>query len=305
MTVMAMLIIRIEWLTHRGRVTHICVGNLTIIASDNGLSPGRRQAITWTNVGILLIGPLGTNFSEILIEIHTFSSGKWRTFCLGLNVLMMQSIHDAAHMAGWPAKKVFKPKAYWCPELSQLRVRKRFWWAIWKEVKKIFRKTSKKIALGQEKIVRIPRGRRHIYDLYQCVHLLMICCNILALSGQMCSSVLMPRYVSIPYGTRVYFINRSIYHPSPIGCFFASGTNLWNVSCDGMEPTDNAMFSCAERYEAGQYLISNHINMMTSSNGKIFRVTGPFCGEFTGHQWIPRTKVSDTELWCFLWSALE
>ena len=35
-------------------------GNLTIIGSDNGLSPGRRQAITWTNAGILLIGPLGT-----------------------------------------------------------------------------------------------------------------------------------------------------------------------------------------------------------------------------------------------------
>ena len=63
-------------LTHWGRVTHICVGNLTIIGSDNGLSPGRRQAITWTNVGILLIGPLGTNFSEMLIEIHTFSFKK-------------------------------------------------------------------------------------------------------------------------------------------------------------------------------------------------------------------------------------
>ena len=79
-----------------GRETHICVGKLTIIGSDNGLSPGRRQAIIWTNAGILLIGPLGTNFNEILIEIHTFSfmkmhlkmsSAKWRPFCLGLNVL--------------------------------------------------------------------------------------------------------------------------------------------------------------------------------------------------------------------------
>ena len=60
-------------LTHWGWVTHKCVGNLTIIGSDNGLSPGRRQAITWTNAGILLIGTLGTNFSEMLIEIHTFS----------------------------------------------------------------------------------------------------------------------------------------------------------------------------------------------------------------------------------------
>ena len=91
-------------LTHWGRVTHICVGNLTIIGSDNGLSPGRRQAITWTNVGILLIGPLGTNFSGMLIEIRTFSfkkihlkmsSGKWRPFCLGLNVLSQTMVnHD-------------------------------------------------------------------------------------------------------------------------------------------------------------------------------------------------------------------
>ena len=84
-------------LTHWGWVTHICVSKLTIIGSDNGLSPARRQAIIWTNVGILLIGSLGTNFSEILIEIQTFSfkkmhlkisSAKWQPFCLGLNVLM-------------------------------------------------------------------------------------------------------------------------------------------------------------------------------------------------------------------------
>ena len=44
-------------LTHWGRVTHICVGNLPTIGSDNGLSPDRRQAIIWTNAGILFIGP--------------------------------------------------------------------------------------------------------------------------------------------------------------------------------------------------------------------------------------------------------
>ena len=84
------------FLTHWGRVTHICVGKLTIIVSDNGLSPGRRQVIIWTNAGILLIEPLGTNFSEISIGIQIFSftkmplkmpSAKWRPFCLGLNVL--------------------------------------------------------------------------------------------------------------------------------------------------------------------------------------------------------------------------
>ena len=42
---------------------------------------------------------------------------------------------------------------------------------------------------------------------------------------------------------------------------------------------------------------------MTSWNGNIFRVTGPLCGEFTGHRWIPHTKASDAEPWCFLWSV--
>ena len=103
-------------LTHWGRVTHICVNKLTIIGSDNSLSPGRCQAIIWTNAGILLIGHLGTNFSEILIEIYTFSfkkmhlkmlSGKWRPSCLGLNVLMSRdwtwlgrvSIGNSRHFA--------------------------------------------------------------------------------------------------------------------------------------------------------------------------------------------------------------
>ena len=63
-------------LSHWRRVTHICVSKLTIIGSNNGLSPDRRQAIIWTNPGLLLIGPLQTNFSEILIEILTFSFKK-------------------------------------------------------------------------------------------------------------------------------------------------------------------------------------------------------------------------------------
>ena len=66
-----------------------CVGKLTTIGSDNGLSPGQRQAIIRTIAGTLLIGPLGTNFSDILIRIQTFSfkkmhlkmwSAKWRPF---------------------------------------------------------------------------------------------------------------------------------------------------------------------------------------------------------------------------------
>ena len=84
------------FLTHWGRVMHICIGKLASIGSDNGLLPDRHQAIIWTNAEILLIGPMGTNFSEILIEIYIFSfkkmnlkmsSGNWKPFCLGLNVL--------------------------------------------------------------------------------------------------------------------------------------------------------------------------------------------------------------------------
>ena len=89
------LVTMVHNLTHWGRVTHICVGKL-IISSDNGLSPGRRKAIIWTNAGIWLMGPLGTNFSEISIEIHAYSftkmhlkmsSAKWSLFCFGLIVI--------------------------------------------------------------------------------------------------------------------------------------------------------------------------------------------------------------------------
>ena len=61
------------------------------IGSGNGLSPIRRQAITWTNAHLLPIGPLGTNFNEIQIKIQNFSfkkvhlkmSAKWRPLCPG------------------------------------------------------------------------------------------------------------------------------------------------------------------------------------------------------------------------------
>ena len=60
---------------------------------DNGLLPGRLQAIIWTNAGVLLIQTLGTNFGEILSEIHTFSFKE------------MQLKMSSAKMAGilsWP-----------------------------------------------------------------------------------------------------------------------------------------------------------------------------------------------------------
>ena len=52
-------------------------------------------------------------------------------------------------------------------------------------------------------------------------------------------------------------------------------------------------------------IATKHINIMTSSNGNIFRVTGPLCGEFTGHWWIPLTKAGGTELLRSLWPVRE
>ena len=94
-------------------MTHLCVSKLTMIGSDNGLALGRCQTIIWTNHGILLIWPLGTNFSEILIGIQTFSfkkmhlkmsSARWRPFCLGLNVLtVIHSLDTSEHWQKWKA----------------------------------------------------------------------------------------------------------------------------------------------------------------------------------------------------------
>ena len=87
-----------DLVTHWGRVIIYASVTYAIIGSDNGLLPGRHQAIIWTNGGILLIGPLGTNFNEILIEIYTFSlkkmhlkilPGKRWPFCLSLNELKL------------------------------------------------------------------------------------------------------------------------------------------------------------------------------------------------------------------------
>ena len=71
-----------------GRVMHICIGKLIIIGSDNGLSPGRRQAIIWTNAGIWLMGPLGTNFSVwIFTATRVYKPDGFNPFC-----------HDCVHI---------------------------------------------------------------------------------------------------------------------------------------------------------------------------------------------------------------
>ena len=89
----------------------IWVSKVTIIVSDNGLLPGRRQAIIWNNAGILLIGTLGTNFGEILIEILTFSfkkmclkvsSAKRQPIYLGLNLLNLKFHPSSNPLVGPP-----------------------------------------------------------------------------------------------------------------------------------------------------------------------------------------------------------
>ena len=115
-------------LTHWGWVTHRCIGNLTIIGSDNGLSPGRCQAIVWTNVGILLFGPLWTDFSGILIEIHTFSFKKMPLKMLSQYVkwfitknnhqviyAMLHHTYQNLHHNRQFGKNRICPRSLWCP----------------------------------------------------------------------------------------------------------------------------------------------------------------------------------------------
>ena len=199
-------------LTHWGRVTHICVGKLTILGSDNGLSPGRRQAIIWTNAGILSIGPLGTNFSEILIKLHAFlcknmhlkmSSGKWRPSCLGLNVLTA--------CFRWQQRK------HWSYALLAL-------------------------CEGNPPVIDgFPSWR-----------------------------------VSNTEGVCILWC----YHE--IWLRFGGLDNVYML---------NATLLLSQLFS---WMIESV--MMTSSNGTIFRVTGPLCREFTSHLWIPLTKASDAEL---------
>ena len=90
-----------NWLAHWGRVTHICVSNLTLIGSDNGLSLGRCQAITWTYAGKYSTVPLGTNFDETQNEIHTPSFNKMHlklssTSSIVISLALMHSCPNAA-----------------------------------------------------------------------------------------------------------------------------------------------------------------------------------------------------------------
>ena len=88
-------------------MTHIWVSKLTIIGSDNGLSPSRRQAIIWTNAGILLIrNKLQWNLnrnSNIFIEENTFEIGVWK----------MAAILSRPQCVNWPGWEFTLGWVYW------------------------------------------------------------------------------------------------------------------------------------------------------------------------------------------------
>ena len=235
-------------LTHWGRVTHICVSKLTIIGSDNGLSPVRRQAIIWTNAGLLLIGPLGRNFSESenLIEILKFSfkkmrlkvsSGKWRPFCLGLNDMTYSQCNG--------------PFRQTCP----IRI---------------------ETADGQhDELIG------HVQALYsgdQDTH------------DDVTKWKHFPRYPLFVRGTNC-------------GAWLSlicTWTNGWAINRDASKEAGQLYFDSSLARRATWYF-----TIMTSSNVNIFRVTGNLWGESIGRRWIPLTKASDADLWCFLLSAPE
>ena len=75
--------------------------------------------------------------------------------------------------------------------------------------------------------------------------------------------------------SRVSFIKNNV-----ILCYFVGTMSAWKSGVEYNGPLDDDLIKW-----------------------KHFRVTGPLCGEITGHRWTPLTKASDVELWCFLWSA--
>ena len=121
-----------DLLTHWGQVMHICVSKIIIIDSYNGLSPGQCKAIIWTNARLLLIGPLGINFSEILIQINIYSLKK--TFVLSI-LSQPQWVKVSARI--WPAEIMVTHRAsvpmnmhginQVCPNYSEPAQERHYW----------------------------------------------------------------------------------------------------------------------------------------------------------------------------------
>ena len=122
-------------LNHWDSVAHICVSKLTVTVPNKGMSPNRHQAIIWANAGIMVIGPVGTNFSEIGIGIQTFSmtkmhlkmsSAKWRPFFLGFNMLMNYNLTSSISTCIFPGANMIPQMTF----LSLISQGGLFWHAI-------------------------------------------------------------------------------------------------------------------------------------------------------------------------------
>ena len=68
-------------------------------------------------------------------------------------------------------------------------------------------------------------------------------------------------------------------------------TNLPSIKYD-RTPKKHIDPSTVSRFYSSLYIIHDDV-----IRWNIFRVTGPLCGEFTGHRWIPRTKANDAVIW--------
>ena len=92
------------------------------IGSDNGMSPIRRQAIISTSARLLSIGPLGTNFSEIVVTNRTFSfkkmrlkmsPTKWRPFIVKVwKEIIPRRNHWSAHSVVWDRTPTLRIEAH-------------------------------------------------------------------------------------------------------------------------------------------------------------------------------------------------
>ena len=97
--------------------------NWDSIGSGNGLSPFRRQAITWTNADMLSVGSLGTNFNEIQIKKQNFSfmkihskllSAKWQLFRPGGDELQNWEQLTCWNMHNnWLADRCWLMRVHW------------------------------------------------------------------------------------------------------------------------------------------------------------------------------------------------
>ena len=170
--------------------------------------------------------------------------------------------------------------------------------------------TILKLKCSEEIFIKhvVNLSSRHVHYIVQC------CCfySLSCVRTCTCVGVVDPK-TKILYHWTLKFCSRTLYFAGLKGLM--DYTPVWFVTVQRhrvVGSTDFFVKQCGVEMHNEKVTFNKLLNdrvtcliMMTSSNGNVFRVTGLLCGEFTGPQWIPRTKASDAELWSFLWSAPE